>query len=68
MFRKIRSDMKPQQRTSINQILTPHHPDQAMDALLTPHEVIDLVQADSVVWEHVFEQMTIEEVLLAYNR
>ena len=68
MFRKIGSDMKPQQRTSINQILTPHHPDQAMDALLTPHEVIDLVQADSVVWEHVFEQMTIEEVLLAYNR
>jgi hypothetical protein len=68
MFRKIGSDMKPQQRTSVNQILTPHHPDPEMDSLFSPHEVIDLVHEDSVVWEHVFEQKSIEEALLAYNQ
>ena len=68
MYRKIGSDMKPQQRSSVNQIIMPHHPDPVQDALLTPHEVLATVDEDSIVWEHVFDQVTIEEELLAYNR
>jgi hypothetical protein len=62
------SDMKPQQRSSVNQIIMPHHPDPVKDALLTPHEVLATVDEDSIVWEHVFDQAAIEEELLAYNR
>jgi hypothetical protein len=68
MSRKIGSDMKTQQRSSVNQILMPHHPDPVQDALLTPHEVLATVDEDSIVWEHVFDQATIEDKLLAYNR
>jgi hypothetical protein len=68
MFRKIGSDMKPQHRSSVSQVTVPHHPDKDWDDILTPHEVIESVHADSIVWEHVFDQETIKEVLLEYNR
>jgi hypothetical protein len=68
MFRKIGSDMKPQSRSGLSQVTVPHHPDKEWDDILTPHEVIESVHEDSLVWEHVFDQETMEEVLLEYNR
>ena len=68
MFRKIGNDMKPQQRGSVNQLIMPHHPTPEVDALLGPHQVMDMVPEEEIKWEHVFDQGQIEDHLLDYNR
>jgi hypothetical protein len=60
--------MKPQQRSSVNQLIMPHHPTPKVDALIGPHQVVDMVPEDEIKWEYVFDQETIEEHLLKYNR
>jgi hypothetical protein len=60
--------MKLQQRSSVNQLIMPHHPTPEVDALLGPHQVVDMVPEDEIKWVYVFDQETIEERLLKYNR
>jgi hypothetical protein len=60
MFRKIGFDMKPQARSSVNHILTPHHPDPKQDARLSS-------QCQQLIWEEkTFFQLRNEIALVGW--